>query len=108
MAHIVLEHPLYSIDEFDAQRDPDNEREADVFAEELLIPSFMIKQCIEQRRVKSILQMAIDFRVSKDAMSIRLKNILVPSVYRQMYSNFFDHFDYTEIIYKGSRSSEVS
>lgn len=98
LAHLVLKHPLYSFDEFDAQKDPDIEREADVFAEELLIPSFMIKQCIEQRRIKSILQMAIDFRVSKDAMSIRLKNILVPSVYRQMHSNLFSHFDYTEII----------
>ncbi|MGI9861628.1 ImmA/IrrE family metallo-endopeptidase [Moorella naiadis] len=98
LAHIVLGHPLYSLEEFDIQRDPDYEREADVFTEELLIPSFMVKECIVQRKIKSLLQMALDFRVSREAMSIRLKNILIPSAYRQLHLSIFPHYDFTDII----------
>lgn len=84
LAHIVLGHPLFAIAEFDAKRDPALEREADIFAEELLLPLYLIKNYIAQHEVKSMDQMANAFHVSYKAMSIRLKKILPPTIYRNL------------------------
>ncbi len=88
IAHEIGHYILHSTDVLHYDNEPDldgvyfraediysdNEREANHFAAELLMPSELIEKCI-QADIKSISQLAARFNVSEEAMRYRLINL---------------------------------
>ncbi|MGI9951333.1 ImmA/IrrE family metallo-endopeptidase [Moorellaceae bacterium AZ2] len=79
LGHAVLKHKLYCFEEFGTERDPEEERQANIFAEELLIPLSFLRRILATGKIKSIYELMLIFHVSKDALEIALKRHLPPS-----------------------------
>lgn len=76
LGHAVLKHSLHPIDTFDIERDPEEERQADIFAEELLIPTHFLQAVLKTRSVRSIDELVGIFHASREAIAIALRRFL--------------------------------
>lgn len=74
LGHVTASNPSLRDDNYLAGSDPE-EREANAFAAELLVPSELIKLAIDEAKFKSISQMAAYFGVSGAVIEYRLKDL---------------------------------
>ena len=70
LGHYLLRHR--PVEHIDGERNPQQERQADVFAAELLLPEEYLRADLETRTLP---ELAERYRVSRQALSIRLKNL---------------------------------
>jgi Zn-dependent peptidase ImmA (M78 family) len=77
LGHKPNEYGVYRRDSLYDLKKPDKEKEADLFAAELLMPSDHLKKYIKDNNLTTadVNQLAGAFGVSKSAMSFRLKNM---------------------------------
>lgn len=81
IGHIVLKHPeqksklLYKHSNITAEDDYKFEREADIFASELLIPTSHLSKLVRLGKPLSIKKLCAFYQVSRQAMEIKLEEI---------------------------------
>ena len=74
LGHFLLGHDIaQTLDDAKLDRPIDNEKEADKFAAELLIPIDFLKKDIESG-IKNLAELSRRYEVSEQAMSVRLLN----------------------------------
>lgn len=103
LGHAVLRHSLHPIDSFDVERDPEEEREADVFAEELLIPTPFLHAVLKKHHIHSIHQLTAIFHVSKEAMAIALEKFMPRPKIERLMAQPSIPVSYVEFIDKDTR-----
>lgn len=94
LGHVYLRHYLkYGLYKSRDQQKDIIERQADIFATELLMPKHWIRQYYP--KIKNIEEMAQLFWVSKEAMTIRLKEL---GLMEDNYAEIIDNYDKLVII----------
>lgn len=94
LGHVYLKHYLkYGLYKSKDQQKGIIERQADVFATELLMPKHWVRKYYQE--IKNIEELAQLFWVSKESMTIRLKelNLIQPD-----YSDLLDEIGYEKLV----------